>query len=737
MANTETAEHISDFEHLQRLQTGLHHDPFLFLGCHPAGDSWIIRSWLPMAEQVWVGDHALTRLGDTGCFAVTLTDQQRQALPQHYEVRWQEGDDEIHTMVSPWTFWPQLGELDLHLFAEGRHWNIHQHLGAQLKTLNGVEGVLFAVWAPSATRVSVVGSFNNWNGLRHPMRALGGSGVWELFIPGLHAGDLYKFEIRNEHTGDLLLKTDPYARYMEKRPDNSSVVFDSQHQWSDAEWMRERDYFEWQHRPISIYEVHLGSWRRDELGNFLSYRAIAHELVNYVKWMGFTHIELLPLSEHPLDQSWGYQTSGYFAPTSRFGNPDDLRYLVDLMHQHDIGVLLDWVPAHFPKDDFALARFDGTALYEHEDPRKGEHREWGTLIFNYSRNEVRNFLIANALYWLKEFHIDGLRVDAVAAMLYLDYDREDGDWEPNAHGGRENLEAIEFLRVLNHEVHTQCPGALMMAEESTSWPLVTRPPDMGGLGFTLKWNMGWMNDTLGYFKQDPLYRSFHHNQLTFNQMYAYSENFVLPLSHDEVVHLKGSLSSRMPGDDWQKMANLRLLLAWQWLNPGKKLLFMGGEMGQWTEWDESVSLDWDLPNYDNHRGVQLLTRDLNRLYQTVSALHQYDFDQAGFDWISCDDHENSVLAFTRQSDDCDLVCVFNFTPVPRNDYPVGLPHSGDYEEILNTDSVLYGGSNVGNEGQLRSRNEPLMGQPNSALVNIPPLGVVVLRHLKPEGTTHS
>ena len=739
MANTEhsQAAQPDTFDHLQRLQSGRHSDPFLFLGCHPFEDGWVIRTWLPMAEKAWVGEHELQRLYGSGCFVVTLSDAQRQALPQHYSVRWQEDDDRIHSVVSPWTFWPQMGELDLHLFAEGRHWNIHQHLGAHTATLNGVEGVVFAVWAPAASRVSVVGSFNNWNGLRHPMRALGSSGIWELFVPGLTSGDLYKFEIRNGQSGDLLLKADPYARYMEKRPNNSAVVFDSQHQWSDDDWMIEREVFDWQHRPISIYEVHPGSWRRDDLGDFIGYRAMANELMNYVKWMGFTHIELLPVAEHPLDESWGYQTSGYFAPTSRFGNPDDLRYLIDLMHQHGIGVFLDWVPAHFPKDDFALARFDGTALYEHEDPRKGEHQEWGTLIFNYQRNEVRNFLIANALYWLKEFHIDGLRVDAVAAMLYLDYDRDEGQWEPNIHGGRENLEAIDFLRALNHEVHSQCPGALMMAEESTSWPLVTRPADVGGLGFTLKWNMGWMNDTLGYFKQDPLYRSFYHNLLTFNQMYAYSENFVLPLSHDEVVHLKGSLSSRMPGDDWQKMANLRLLLAWQWLNPGKKLLFMGGEMGQWTEWNEGISLDWDLPNYDNHRGIQLLTRDLNRLYQDSSALYQYEFEQAGFEWLSCDDHESSVLAFMRKSDRESLVCVFNFTPMPRFDYPVGLPHSGDYKEVLNTDASLYDGSNLGNQGLVHSLNQPLMQQPCSAEINIPPLGVVVLRHQKPEGPSHS
>ena len=713
---------------IQLLMHGDHHDPFHFLGCHPQGDQWVLRAWLPTAEEASIESIELQRIEGSDCFTAVISDKQKRKLPQHYQIDWQEADGSTHKMVSPYTFLPQLGELDLHLFAEGRHWHIYDVLGAKAKTVDGIEGVLFSVWAPAAGRVSVVGDFNGWNGLRHPMRTNGGSGVWELFIPGLHPGDIYKFEIKNDQTGFIYTKTDPYAQWMEQRPKTGSVVYQSQHEWQDSAWMDARPDYAWQSSPISIYEVHLGSWQRDDAGEFLNYREIARRMVEYVNWMGFTHIELLPVSEHPLDQSWGYQTSGYFAPTSRFGSPDDLRYFVDLCHQNNIGVFLDWVPAHFPKDEFALARFDGTALYEHEDPRKGEHQDWGTLIFNYSRNEVRNFMIANALYWLKEFHIDGLRVDAVASMLYLDYSREAGEWVPNEHGGRENLEAIEFMQTLNHEVHEQCPGTLMMAEESTSWPMVSRPTWMGGLGFSMKWNMGWMNDTLDYFAQDPVYRSYHHNQLTFSQMYAYTENFILPLSHDEVVHMKGSLSSRMPGDDWQKMANLRLLMAYQWLNPGKKLLFMGGEMGQWTEWDESQSLNWDLTNYPNHRGVQLLVRDLNHLYNQASALHQRDFSHEGFDWIDCHDYQQSILSFVRVSDSEKLVCLFNFTPVPRAYYRIGLPEGGSYEEVLNTDAEVYGGGNMGNGGYLVAQEQSWMGRPFSAEITIPPLGAVVLRH---------
>tara|TARA_R110002167_G_scaffold2226_9_gene11447 strand:- start:3996 stop:6173 length:2178 start_codon:yes stop_codon:yes gene_type:complete len=722
---TETAD-VS--QHLQWMENGVHGDPFSFLGLHRDNNGWLVRVWLPGANKGWLEGQPLRPLAGSACFVAHLSEDQKNRLPQHYRVAWEEDDGVRHDMVSPWSFAQQAGDLDLHLFAEGRHWHIYNLLGAHPSCIDGVDGVYFAVWAPAAKRVSVIGNFNNWHGLRHPMRVCGSSGVWELFIPGLQCGDLYKFEILCGHNNALRIKTDPYASQMEMRPETASVVCRSQHLWQDQQWMQQRAEADWQHQPISIYELHLGSWARDEQGNFLNYRELAQRLLGYLQHTGFTHVELLPVAEHPLDQSWGYQTSGYYAPTSRFGTPDDLRYLIDLLHQHGIGVFLDWVPAHFPRDDFALARFDGTALYEHQDPRQGEHLEWGTYIFNYGRNEVRNFLIANALYWLQEFHIDGLRVDAVASMLCLDYAREDGQWLPNRYGGNENLEAIEFIKTLNHEVHAQCPGALMMAEESTSWPLVSRPTWMGGLGFSMKWNMGWMNDTLRYFKQDPIYRSHHHNQLTFSQMYAYSENFVLPLSHDEVVHLKGSLAGKMPGDNWQKMANLRLLLAWQWLNPGKKLLFMGGEMGQWTEWNEAVSLDWNLLNYPDHKGIQQLVCDLNRLYRQAPALHQYEFEQQGFEWIECNDQQHSLLSFIRKGDQECMVCLFNFLPLPRQHYQVGMPHPGTWQEILNTDASLYGGGNVGNQGTVFTQEQPLMGKPCSATVNIPPLGAVVLKY---------
>lgn len=715
-------------ELIARLEQGRLHDPFQLLGAHPTDKGWDIRVWMPTAKQVRLEDRLpMRRLTDSGLFSLQLTAKEFKELPAHYAVHWEDYNGESYSQVSPYSFQPLLGELDLHLFAEGQHWQIYEHLGAHQVTVNGISGVRFAVWAPSAERVSVVGDFNGWHGFRHPMRSLGGSGVWELFMPGLQQGDNYKFEIRNANSGDVFSKTDPYARAMELRPQTASYVFNSHYQWRDTSWLQQRKDFAWNKKPVSIYEVHLGSWQRNDAGGFLNYREIAHRLVEYVKWMGYTHIELMPISEHPLDESWGYQTSGYFAPTSRFGSPDDFRYFVDHCHQHGIGVFLDWVPAHFPKDFFALARFDGTPLYEHADPRLGEHRDWGTYIFNFGRNEVRNFLIANALYWLKEFHIDGLRVDAVASMLYLDYSRDDGDWVPNAYGGRENLDAIKFLQQLNHEVHSQHPGALVMAEESTSWPMVSRPTWMGGLGFSMKWNMGWMNDTLDYFSKDPLYRPFHHNQLTFSQMYAYSENFILPFSHDEVVHMKGSLAGKMPGDDWQKMANLRLLLSYQWLHPGKKLLFMGCDFGQWTEWNASASLPWHLCDHANHRGIMELVRQLNRLYCSESALHERDFEHQGFSWIDCHDYSQSVISFARYSADDALVCVFNFTPVPRYHYRLGLPGEGEYQEIFNSDSVWYGGSNLGNSGALTVERQSWQNQPVSACLTLPPLGCVVFK----------
>ncbi len=713
---------------LKSLQQGSHHDPFVILGCHPRDDHWVVRAWLPTATSASLeGDIALQPLNNSGMFIATLSTEEKEQLPPHYWVEWCEESGQINRVISPYTFLPQVGELDLHLFAEGQHWNLYDILGASLRQVDGIDGVQFAVWAPSAERVSVVGDFNGWNGLRHPMRSRGRSGVWELFIPGMQQNDCYKFEIRTMYNGHCILKADPYARAMEMRPRTASIVYASDYSWKDDNWLAERRHYDWQHAPISMYEVHLGSWQRDDNHGFLNYREIAHRLVDYVLWMGYTHINLLPISEHPLDESWGYQTSAYYAPTHRFGSPDDFRYFVDHCHQHGIGVFLDWVPAHFPKDGFALARFDGTALYEHEDPRQGEHKEWGTYIFNYGRNEVRNFLIANALYWAREFHLDGLRVDAVASMLYLDYDRKEGEWLPNAYGGNENIEAINFIRTLNAEVHAQYPGVVLMAEESTSWPMVSRPVWMGGLGFSMKWNMGWMNDTLHYFSEDPINRSYHHNQLTFSQMYAYHENFILPLSHDEVVHLKGALASKMPGDAWQQLANLRLLLCYQMASPGKKLLFMGGEFGQWQEWDEGKTLDWSLCEYENHRGVQLLARDLNSLYRQQAALHQYDFEAQGFEWIDCHDYQQSVLSFIRQADGKQLICLFNFTPVVRRNYRVGLPHSGKYRELLNSDALIYGGSNVGNAGGVIATDDEWLGRPASALVTLPPLALIILQ----------
>ncbi|OQY18946.1 MAG: 1,4-alpha-glucan branching enzyme [Desulfobacteraceae bacterium 4572_35.1] len=713
---------------LKSIEQGRHHDPFVILGCHQLDDQWVVRVWLPTAvSAVLEGGIELHPFGNSGLFRAFINGKQKESLAQHYWVEWTEASGQVCRTISPYTFAAQIGDFDLHLLGQGRHWNLYNVLGARVCQIDGVGGVQFAVWAPSAERVSVVGSFNGWHGLRHPMRSRGRSGVWELFIPGLQPDDRYKFELRTLH-GDCILKADPYASAMEMRPRTASIVYDSSHQWNDDEWMAARRQYDWQHSPLSIYEAHLGSWQRCDDGRFLNYRELAHRLVKYVLWMGYTHINLLPVSEHPLDESWGYQTSAYYAPTRRFGDPDDFRYFVDYCHGHGIGVFLDWVPAHFPKDEFALARFDGTALYEHEDPRRGEHKEWGTYVFNYGRNEVRNFLIANALYWAREFHIDGLRVDAVASMLYLDYAREDGEWLPNEHGGNENLEAVDFIKILNEEVHGQFPGVVLMAEESTSWPMVSRPVWMGGLGFTMKWNMGWMNDTLNYFVQDPVYRLYHHNQLTFSQVYAYCENFILPLSHDEVVHLKKALVAKMPGDTWQQLANLRLLLSYQMLSPGKKLLFMGGEFGQWREWDVNNQLDWWLCEQEQHRGVQLLAKDLNKLYCQQPALHRYDFDPQGFEWIDCHDCQQSVLSFVRQDEGSQLLCLFNFTPVVRKGYRVGLPQMGNYREVLNSDAQLYGGSNAGNDGYITAENYSWMGRPASALVTLPPLAVVVLQH---------
>ena len=710
----------------ERIVQGTHHDPFSVLGWHkqPGGD-WLLRLFLPAAETLQRADGtSFKRLAGSDIFELTLTER----TEQHPVLRWQDKVvGEWHEIISPYTFAPQIGDLDLYLLAQGRHHHAWQILGSRVAIVDGVAGCQFALWAPGVQRVSVVGDFNQWDGRAQPLRSRGESGVWELFVPGLSAGQAYKYEILGQH-GQLMLKADPYAQQTFLRPETASCIpSPTRHDWQDAEWMARRSRFDWQHQAISIYELHVGSWRRHADGSVYSWAELTKNLIPYVLALGYTHIELLPVAEHPLDESWGYQVSGYYAPSARFGTPDGLREFIDACHQADIGVILDWVPAHFPKDDFALARFVGEPLYEHADPRRGEHQDWGTLIFDYGRNEVKNFLLANALYWLDEFHIDGLRVDAVASMIYLDYSRKAGEWLPNQFGGRENLEAIAFLRELNSVAHSRFPGVLTIAEESTAWPMVSRPVELGGLGFSMKWNMGWMNDNLSYIEEDPIHRKYHHNQLTFSQIYTYTENFVLPLSHDEVVHLKGSLLDKMPGDYWQNFANLRLFYAWQYAHPGKKLLFMGSEFAQWNEWRASGELDWVLRQFPAHEGVFHLVQDLNRLYRTELAMHQYDFDGRGFAWIDCHDSDQSVLGLVRKSDHETIVVILNFTPVPRAGYRIGVPHSGVYVELLNSDSAYYGGSNCGNAGILHTDATPWMGYTQSLALTLPPLAAIYLK----------
>jgi 1,4-alpha-glucan branching enzyme len=629
----------------------------------------------------------------------------------------------------PYSFLPTLGESDLYLFGKGDERRIYEKLGAQLRTIDGVPGASFAVWAPNARRVSVVGDFNNWDGRCHAMRTLGASGVWEIFVPGVGEGEHYKFEIQNLH-GHLVLKTDPFGFFFETPPKNAAIVWDTKKfKWTDGAWMQRRREGNPLRSPMSIYEVHPGSWRKKSMGESFNYRELAGPLIQYVKQMGFTHVEFMPVAEHAFYPSWGYQITGFYAPTSRYGTPADFQFLVNAFHEAGIGVLIDWVPAHFPRDDWALARFDGTALYEHQDPRKGEHQDWGTLIFNYGRHEVSNFLTANALFWCDRFHVDGLRVDAVASMLYLDYSRKEGEWIPNQFGGRENIEAIDFIRKFNYLTHVEFPGVATIAEESTAWPLVTRPPYLGGLGFSFKWNMGWMHDTLGYFSHDPVHRKYHQNDLTFAMLYHHHENFILPLSHDEVVHGKGSLLRRMPGDDWQRFANLRALLAYQWMFPGKKLLFMGGEFGQSDEWDANGELQWWLLEAGPfHRGVQRFVEDLNKLYLSTAALWLSDYDPGGFYWIDCSDQESSILSFVRRNPEQkrELAVVLSLTPVARYQYRIGLPRPGKWREVLNSDASIYGGGNVGNLGGVMAREEKWHKQSCSAELTLPPLGVIVL-----------
>lgn len=625
-----------------------------------------------------------------------------------------------------------LTDYDLYLWSEGSHYRSWEKMGAHLVEVDGVAGTHFAVWAPNARSVSVIGDFNGWDDTAHYMHNLGDSGVWELFIPGVGQGAIYKYAIHSQWNGHRAEKTDPFGFACEIRPKSASVVWDiSGYQWGDGDWMADRGRRQGVKAPLSFYEVHLGSWMRapDDGSRWLTYRELALKLAAYVSDMGFTHVELLPVSEHPLDASWGYQTVGYYAPTSRFGTPQDFMFLVDTLHQAGIGVVLDWVPAHFPRDGHGLGFFDGTHLYEHDDPRKREHQDWGTFIFNYGRHEVRNFLLSNALFWLEAYHIDGLRVDAVASMLYLDYSREEGEWIPNQYGGRENLEAIDFLKRFNEVVYAEHPSAMTIAEESTAWPMVSRPTYLGGLGFGYKWNMGWMHDTLLYFSKDPVYRKFHHGTLTFSLLYAFHENFILPFSHDEVVHGKGSMIGKMPGDDWQKFANLRLLYGYMFLHPGRKLLFMGCELGQWAEWSHESSIDWDLLQVPAHRGLQRWVQDLNHFFRSEPAAHEMDFQPDGFRWIDCNDSQQSTLVFLRRGQhEADvLVCAFNFTPVVRSHYRIGMPFGGYWREMLNSDAELYGGSGQGNLGGVRTTSVGAHGFPQSIAITLPPLGGVVFK----------
>lgn len=722
---------------IHAIVNGYHGAPFDVLGPHEVvieGRALVVvRAFRPLDAAVWVADAAgartaMTRIDPAGLFEAILP---AGPEPLVYTLVVADADGNEYHLEDPYRFPPLLTDFDLHLYGEGNFFYSYEKLGAHLRVVDGVAGVNFAVWAPNAERVSVIGAFNGWDNRVHPMRRHEASGVWELFIPHLPNGTHYKYAVKSRFLGYEVDKSDPYGFYAEMRPSTDSRVWDlSSYVWNDTQWEEARLQRQALDQPINIYEVHLGSWRRaPETNDFLNYRDLAVQLVDYVREMGYTHIELLPITEHPFDGSWGYQTTGYFAPTSRFGTPDDFKYFVDTCHQAGIGVILDWVPAHFPRDAHGLAFFDGTHLYEHADPRLGEHRDWGTKIFNFGRNEVRNFLISSALFWLKEYHLDGLRVDAVASMLYLDYSREPGEWIPNRYGGRENLEAISFIRRFNEVTHAEAPGILTIAEESTSWPMVTRPTYTGGLGFDLKWNMGWMHDMLSYMQKDPIYRRFHQNQVTFSLIYAFHENFVLPFSHDEVVHLKRSMLDKMPGDLWRKYANLRALYAYMTAHPGKKLLFMGNEFGQWAEWSEARSLDWHLLQWEDHRRLQHFVARLNHLYLNEPALHRIDASWEGFEWIDITDADHSVISFVRRTDDPKdtVVVVCNFTPVPRLGYRVGLPTNGLYRELLNSDAREFGGSGVGQSGPVAAEALPWQRCLFSAPLNLPPLGVIMLK----------
>jgi len=704
---------------IERLVSGQYHDPHSILGAHHDGDTVIVRALRPLADSVEVvlpdGSRYPMHHVHQGLFEVTLKDLETDVMDYRISAKYganvTEADD-------PYRHLPTIGEFDLHLIGEGRHEELWRVLGAHEK---GDAGTAFAVWAPNARGVRLTGDFNYWDGTTHPMRSLGGAGVWELFVPGVSGGAKYKFSICGPD-GVWRDHADPLAVYAEHPPATASVVFTARYSWQDESWIADRSSVQPVSSPLSIYEVHLGSWRPG-----LSYTELATQLTEYVTEMGFTHVEFLPVMEHPYAPSWGYQVTSYYAPTSRFGNPDEFRFLVDSLHQAEIGVLVDWVPGHFPRDEWALARFDGTALYEHEDPRLGAHPDWGTLVFNYGRPEVRNFLVANAIYWLEEFHVDGLRVDAVASMLYLDYSRKPGEWLPNIYGGRENLDAISFLQEVNSVCYRRVPGIMMVAEESTAWPGVTRPVHLGGLGFGFKWNMGWMNDTLSYFRLDPVYRQYHHNEITFSLIYAFSENYILPLSHDEVVHGKGSLTGKMPGDEWRRFAGLRALLGYMWAHPGKQLLFMGSEFGQGSEWSADQGLDWWVLDFDVHSGIQRLVRDLNGFYRSTAALWTQDSVPSGFSWIDSNDAPGNTLSFLRHgSDGSVLACVVNFSAVPHDLFRLGLPSAGPWREVLNTDAVGYGGSGVGNLGLVTAEETPWHGQPASAVLSVPPLAALWL-----------
>ena len=715
---------------IEALVGGRHGDAFRLLGPHaiPADGGnriWEVRALLPQAVSVELitgsGAEPMNRVHAAGLYTCECGED-----PGAYHLRLTHYDGTVVEQDDPYRFPLLLTEFDLHLYGEGTHYECHNMLGAHPLEVEGVSGVRFAVWAPTAECVLVTGDFNGWDERRHPMRLRTG-GIWELFIPGLTKGAVYKYFVRSHNLGHREMKADPCALFAEVPPKTGSVVADIDHyQWRDSDWMRRRGETDWLRQPMSTYEVHLGSWLRAEGHRMLTYRELADKLVSYVVDMGYTHIELLPICEHPFGGSWGYQVTGYFAPTSRHGPPEDLMYFVDRCHQAGIGVIIDWVPAHFPRDAHGLAFFDGTHLYEHEDVRQREHPDWGTRIFNFGRNEVRSFLISSAIFWLKKYHIDGLRVDAVASMLYLDYSRKEGEWIPNKYGGRENIEAIEFLRIFNEQAH-KVPGALTVAEESTSFPAVSHPVYAGGLGFTMKWNMGWMHDMLHYIKLDPVYRKFNHNDITFSMLYAFTENFVLPISHDEVVHMKGSLIGKMPGDEWQRFANARVFLAFMFAHPGKKLLFMGCEIGQYEEWNEESSLRWDLLQFDYHRKLQSLNRELNRFYRSRPALWEVDYNWEGFDWLDLHDVENSIISFLRWDAGRQnfLVVVCNFTPVPRLSYRLGVPQHGYYREVLNTDSEIFGGSNMGNLGGVHSGTKGSHGHPASILFTLPPLAAVV------------